>query len=113
MPNKWSKEQKREYNKLHYLNNKKYHSDRRKKRRLEMYTWWAEYKSKLSCTRCKESHPACLDFHHLDSTKKDLSVSVGLFRDGWGKEKILNEIAKCIVLCSNCHRKEHYNSSMV
>ena len=25
------------------------------------------------------------------------------------KEKFLEEVAKCIPLCANCHRKEHWN----
>jgi 5-methylcytosine-specific restriction endonuclease McrA len=52
---------------------------------------------KAGCSRCPEHHPACLDFHHLDPTGKDLSVG----------NAISSEIAKCVLLCSNCHRKLH------
>lgn len=56
------------------------------------------------CTRCPENHPACLDFHHLDPTIKEFSISG---QRGCSLETLQAEIAKCIVLCANCHRKEH------
>jgi hypothetical protein len=58
--------------------------------------------------RCGESHPATLDFHHRDPNEKDFLLSSAA-RNGWGKERILREIEKCDVICSNCHRKEHWN----
>ena len=48
--------------------------------------------------------PAALEFHHVDPSIKDSAVSQMLYNS---KEKIEIEIAKCVVLCSNCHRKHH------
>jgi hypothetical protein len=70
--------------------------------------WFNEYKKTLSCT-CGENHPACLEFHHIDPSIKEFEIS-GAVRL-YGKEKIMNEIAKCIVLCSNCHRKRHWDEN--
>jgi len=28
---------------------------------------------------------------------------------GYGRKKILDEMAKCEVLCKSCHMKHHYN----
>jgi hypothetical protein len=78
-----------------------------KVRRTKIRDWLDEYKSKLVCSKCGERHPACLDFHHKNSKTKDFSVG-NVSAWGWGKEKILREIEKCIVLCSNCHRKVHF-----
>ena len=63
-----------------------------------------EWKATLKCDRCSENHPACLEFHHLDASKKhkqiaDLRAS---------PKKLKEELKKCIVLCANCHKKLHY-----
>jgi ribosomal protein L44E len=44
-----------------------------------------------------------LDFHHRDPATKDFSV--GHF-DG-SLERLLAEVAKCDLLCANCHRTRH------
>ena len=41
--------------------------------------------------------PICLDFHHLD----EKAFHIGACRH---QGKLVNEINKCTVLCSNCHR---------
>ena len=56
------------------------------------------------CMYCGEKHPACLDFHHRDRTTKE--GHIGEFRK-FGLQRVLAEIAKCDVLCANCHRKHH------
>lgn len=94
---KWTKEYIREYDHQRYLANK---------RRLDMREWVNEIKSKLKCCKCPESEVICLDFHHLDPLEKDINIGDALGR-GRSKENILKEIEKCVVLCSNCHRKVH------
>ena len=94
---------KKEYHKRWYNEHK---AERRKQideRRKEIRDWVRSLR--LKCQICGENHPACLDFHH--EGKKDFNVSLA-WRDGYSKEKILAEIKKCVVLCSNCHRKLHY-----
>ena len=61
----------------------------------------------LSCIKCGEDHPAVLDFHHTDPSTKESEVS-DLVGNGSSMVKIKQEIDKCIVLCSNCHRKLHW-----
>ncbi len=72
--------------------------------------WYGELKSTLVCARCPEAHPACLQFHHADPSKKELSVAEAV-RRGWSRERILAELAKCEVLCANCHAKHHAKES--
>ena len=67
-----------------------------------------EYKG-WSCNKCglvDKEYPQIYDFHHLDPTQKDFSISKNVLVF----DKIKNELDKCIVLCSNCHRREHAES---
>ena len=54
------------------------------------------------CVLCGEKEPVSLDFHHLDPKAKDGAVA----RQP-SIARVLAEIAKCVVLCANCHRKVH------
>lgn len=71
--------------------------------------WFQSLKSTMRCTRCPENIACCLDFHHVEKKKKKSTIS-RLVAVGANKSKILKEIQKCIILCSNCHRKEHLGS---
>ena len=63
-------------------------------------------KHDVGCSFCKENDPVCLDFHHKDKKTKILGVSSMICRHRpWNV--IEQEISKCIVICSNCHRKIH------
>jgi hypothetical protein len=60
----------------------------------------------LGCTRCGEKDPVCLDFHHRD--RKTKTSDMNRLRKNAGEARLRAEIAKCDVLCANCHRKvEH------
>lgn len=49
-------------------------------------------------------HPAVFEFHHLDPSQKDYE---------WSKLRLFSkprrdaELAKCVMLCANCHRLRH------
>ncbi len=83
--------------------------ERVSKRRLENKRWFNELKSKLKCEECGENHPACLDFHHIDGRE---SINRCISRMSWccKRERVIEEIKKCKVLCANCHRKEQWNN---
>jgi hypothetical protein len=76
-------------------------------RRERLWEFYNQLKENLECTQCGESHPATLQFHHLDPQKKDFNLSESI-RQGYSAERIKREIAKCTVLCANCHAKLHY-----
>ncbi len=94
-------------NKKHYTSNKQSYIARATKQRQDKQAWWAEYKSKFSCSVCNESRHWCLDFHHTDPHTKEGSVSE-LIVNNSSRERILEEISKCIVVCRNCHADIHY-----
>lgn len=94
------------YRKHYEANKGDINIERTIKRRI-FYEWWIEYKKTLKCERCDESFWYCLDFHHKDSSNKEGMISK--FLNLGNKDKVINETKKCIVLCSNCHRKEHHD----
>lgn len=61
---------------------------------------------KTACAICGETDVACLDFHHNNKDSKNICVST-MAANAYSEKRILQEIQKCIVLCSNCHRKLH------
>lgn len=67
-----------------------------------------DIKSKSKCLHCECNNIECLDFHHYSSNKKD---GIGfMIRDkNITLKQLENEIQKCIILCSNCHRTLHAN----
>lgn len=65
------------------------------------YVW--EYLVKNSCVDCGESDLIVLDFDHVRGEKvKNVSQMV---HAGLGLDTIKDEIDKCEVRCSNCHRR--------
>lgn len=57
------------------------------------------------CVRCGEADPVVLDFHHRDPATKLRDISS--MRQTGEEQGLREEIAKCDVLCCNCHRKIH------
>lgn len=58
------------------------------------------------CSACGNKYPDVVyDFHHLDPSEKDFNI--GQSRN-WSK--IEKELAKCVMLCANCHRIEHFHN---
>ena len=58
------------------------------------------------CLHCgiKDSCTAIYDVHHCDPTKKDFNPAQRMHKSF---EVLKPELDKCILLCVNCHRREH------
>ena len=46
-----------------------------------------------------------LEFHHIDSGRKDFGISAKGYTRSW--QKVKSELEKCILICANCHRELH------
>jgi hypothetical protein len=58
------------------------------------------------CEGCKRTGPPALfDFHHRDASTKDFAVSQDGIPRSW--PRVVAELAKCVMLCANCHREVH------
>lgn len=60
------------------------------------------------CQICGEQRRECLDFHHISGKEFNLSAAT---RIKAGIKTVEAEIAKCIVVCANCHRVIHSRSA--
>lgn len=96
------------YQKEHYRRNADRIKDRNRSYKASIRSWMRDLKSSLVCQRCGADHPAVLDFHHVDGKEFSISEAVCL---GFSIETIKQEIDKCEVLCSNCHRIEHWDNT--
>lgn len=77
------------------------------KRRFRNKDFVSDFKKDKCCSKCGESHPACLNFHHIDESLKRYNISE-MKRTTYSIKTIKIEIEKCIILCANCHRKLHW-----
>lgn len=89
--------------KNHYNKNTDYYKFRNYERRNLISDFINSKKNK--CSKCDETHIACLDFHHLFDKKINIAE---LPNSLWKMERVEEELNKCIILCSNCHRKLHW-----
>jgi len=94
----------RKSSKKYYASNKQKHKAYIKSKKAELLDLVNDIKAKSKCLLCPEIHIATLDFHHRDPSTKEMEISKAVYA-GWPKEKLLAEIEKCDVICSNCHRK--------
>ena len=106
MPYKDPEKQKAAY-KAWYERNKEEFLEKRRDRRGSVRKFITEYKEQNSlCTDCNISYPPhILEFDHVNG--KSFTISSTDTRDKT-KEEILAEIAKCEIVCANCHKHRTY-----
>lgn len=76
-----------------------------RKRRKSIKIKAIEYKGG-QCFCCGYSKcTRALNFHHLDPSEKDFTVSQNGIKMAFDKLKL--ELDKCILVCSNCHMEIH------
>ena len=66
-------------------------------------------KLEQGCVKCGyNAHAAALDFNHIDPSTK--SFNIGCKTSSLSLDKLLEEVAKCEVMCANCHRIHTYDN---
>jgi hypothetical protein len=95
----------KEYGREHYLANRQRYIDQARKQKmrlqLERTRYLIEYFVTHPCVDCGERDPVVLEFDHLRD--KAFNIGSALSRRNW--QAILDEMAKCEVVCANCHRR--------
>lgn len=86
--------------KCHYF----FTNERRKKVTASRKEFLLQYKG-YKCQHCHNKFPEiCYDFHHIDPKEKEFQFNQ---LNSYSMQKLIKEVDKCILLCSNCHRIEH------
>jgi hypothetical protein len=79
---------------------------RKRERRRELIEWHIALKQSLPCVDCgRHFHHAAKTWDHLPGQEKLTEVSQ-LVRVG--RKAVLAEIAKCELVCANCHALRSY-----
>ena len=98
-----------EYMRAWYQKNKKRHLEvvaaRRRQITKTNNEFYKEYLLTHACVDCGETDPLTLEFDHLTTKFSEVSHMIA---GGYSLQAIKREIAKCEVVCANCHsRRTH------
>lgn len=79
------------------------YSEGKKRRQRQLLAYIQEIKLQRGCADCGyREHVEALDFDHMPGHEKEHKIAT--LAAGARREKIDAEIAKCEVVCANCHR---------
>lgn len=97
------------YIKSHYDKNRQYYIVKAHKRndvlQKRARDFLGPYLLSHPCVDCGETNILVLEFDHKN--RKEKTDTIGrIIQSGASLDKIKNEVAKCDVRCSNCHRKK-------
>jgi NAD-dependent dihydropyrimidine dehydrogenase PreA subunit len=68
-------------------------------------------KEETPCADCEENHPYyVIQFDHRPGTQKIDKINRLIWRAS--RKTIFEEIAKCDIVCGNCHAKRTYHRQM-
>ena len=94
---------KAEYRARNLTRIREYDARKQAQDRAKRRAWLDAYKVERGCVDCGyNDHPRALDFDHIGTDKTGDVGRMAHGRIAW--DLILAEIAKCEVVCANCHR---------
>lgn len=76
-------------------------------RRKENIQWMREKKIKSGCVDCGITDHRVLQFDHLPEFDKHVTLANA---GAWSRKRLREEIAKCEVVCANCHSIRTYEN---
>ena len=89
-----------------YEKNKEIHREYSRTAAKKRRDWHRAIMKKQKCAHCGTDDYRVFEWHHLDPKEKDAHIA--RLMTTRGRDIILEEIKKCICLCANCHRIEHF-----
>jgi len=96
----------RKYGRTHYETYRSAYIEKARRRNAEQNrinaAFIIDYLRQHLCVDCGESDVVVLEFDHQRDKTLDISV---LSREGYSLDRLKQEIAKCEVVCANCHRR--------
>ena len=99
----------------HYSNNKRAYIERNQRnnplQREANRIFVTQYLCKHPCVKCGESDPVVLEFNHLQPATKTANIC-DMIHFRVSPARIRLEIAKCEVLCANCHQRHTTRQSL-
>jgi hypothetical protein len=99
-----NKEKRNAYSRQKYWENREKRLEYSRNRNSEMKAWYRSMLKQLMCVECGETDYRVLEWHHRDPTTKEIDVGNNV----QSKKRRLAEMAKCDLLCANCHRRRHW-----
>ena len=105
-----SDEDRKAYHRRWYEKNKTTRREQIKKNKKQRFNFNKRlvdrYKKFCGCLVCGYNKCAsAIDFHHIYEHEKEISIAAAL--PNRSTKSIKEEIRKCVVLCSRCHRELH------
>lgn len=98
-------EKQREAIRKHYYANRQAYINKAKKRKKDIRKWVNSLKEQSPCVDCKVRYPYyVMDFDHLS----DKEFGINQLIENCSLQRLKDEIAKCEIVCSNCHRIRTY-----
>ena len=98
----WCKDCRRAWDAAYHERTRPIRLSQKRERMQSLVDWMRELKSSRPCTDCgRWFHHAAMGFDHLPGTTKRSEISTLLY-SGY-RQVLLDEIAKCELVCTNCH----------
>lgn len=92
----------------HYEKNIKACRDSATQQKVRKRTWVQELKQAAPCADCKQQYPYyVMQFDHVLGDK--VAAVATMINQKRGRKAIEEEIAKCEIVCANCHAIRTYN----